>query len=310
MPSIFTSIPSPSIADLQLGPVTLRFYALFILLGIVLGLWLTANRLKARGVKASVAVDIAIWAVPFGIIGGRIYHVLTHWNDYFAEGADPSSALRIWEGGLAIYGAIAFGAVGAWIGCRSAGIRFLSFADALAPGLLLAQAVGRWGNYFNNELFGLPTTLPWGLEIEKINPAYPVGLPAGELFHPTFLYESLWCLLGVVVLLLVDRKYQLQWGRLFSLYLVFYSVGRVFIESIRIDPANIILGLRTNVWSAILGIVVGVALYLHSRRHHPGLEISPYVAGREPAEPDEDSGVDSVAESTTGESTEVESEAR
>lgn len=284
MRTVFASIPSPSIADLQLGPFTLRFYALFILIGIVLGIWMTATRLKARGVKAAVAVDVAIWAVPFGIVGGRGYHVLTHLNDYFAPGIDWTSVFRIWEGGLAIYGAIAFGAVGAWLGCRAAGIKFLGFADALAPGLLLAQAIGRWGNYFNNELFGLPTDAPWGLEIPQSNPAYPNGLPEGVLFHPTFLYESLWSLLGVVILLLVDRKFGPQWGRLFALYLVYYSIGRAVIESIRIDPANILLGLRTNVWSAIAGIVVGIALYLHSKRHHPGVETSLYLPGREPSE--------------------------
>lgn len=284
MHQLLNGIPSPEISDLQLGPFTLRFYALFILVGIVLGIVLTATRLRERGVKASVAVDVAIWAVPFGIIGGRAYHVLTHPNDYFAPGVDWTSVFRIWEGGLAIYGAIAFGAVGAWLGCRSVGVRFLSFADALAPGLLLAQAVGRWGNYFNSELFGIPTTLPWGLEIAKSNPAYPLGLPEGVLFHPTFLYESLWSLLGVALLLLVDRKFKPQWGRLFALYLVYYSVGRAVIETIRIDPAAILLGMRMNVWSALAGVAIGAALYLYSKRRHPGVEVSAYLPGKEPSD--------------------------
>ena len=275
------SIPSPSINELQLGSVTIRYYALFILVGIVLGLWLTAVRLKQRGVKPGVAIDIAIWAVPFGIIGGRVYHVLTHLNDYFAPEVDWTTVFHIWEGGLAIYGAIIFGALGAFIGAKMSGIKFLAFADALAPGILLAQAIGRWGNYFNVELFGVPTTLPWGLEVPQNNPAYPTGLPAGVLFHPTFLYESLWDLLGVFVLIWIGSKFNLQWGKLFATYLVYYSVGRAFIESIRIDPAAVVLGLRTNVWSAILGIAVGVFLFWYQSRKHPGLEESPFIAAAE-----------------------------
>lgn len=303
MHSVFLSIPSPSINDLQIGPVIIRYYALFILVGIVLGLWLTAVRLKARGVKPGVAVDIAIWAVPFGIVGGRLYHVLTHLNDYFAPGVDWTTMFHIWEGGLAIYGAIIFGCLGAVIGARMSGIKFLAFADALAPGLILAQAIGRWGNYFNVELFGVPTDLPWGLEVPQSNPAYPTGLPAGVLFHPTFLYESLWDLLGVFVIIWIGRKFNLQWGKLFATYLIYYSIGRAFIESIRIDPASIFLGLRTNVWSAIAGIAIGVALFWYQSRKHPGLEESPFRAAVEVGE-----DVDLEAESTDDAPYEVDSD--
>jgi prolipoprotein diacylglyceryl transferase len=227
-------------------------------------------------------VDIAIWAVPFGIIGGRLFHVFTHISDYFGDGKNWLEIFYIWQGGLAIYGALILGAVGAWIGAKQSGIRFVSYLDALAPGLLLAQAVGRWGNYFNQELFGVPTDLPWGLVIAESNPAYPSGLPAGETFHPAFLYESLWSLLGVFVLLAIDRKFKPRWGQLFGLYLAYYSFGRILIESIRIDPAAIILGLRTNVWSAILGLVLGLVIVYLQRKRHPGLENSVYLPGKEP----------------------------
>jgi prolipoprotein diacylglyceryl transferase len=205
----------------------------------------------------------------------------THWDFYFGEGANPLSSLFIWEGGIAIYGALIGGAIGAWLGCRWTGIRFWTFADALAPGLLLAQAIGRFGNWFNQELFGLPTDLPWGLEIDSDNPAFPPGLAPDTLFHPTFLYEVLWNGLGVIVLLWAGRKFRLQWGRLFALYLIWYSAGRIVWESIRIDQSEIILGLRTNVWAAIFGVVLGIVIFFVQKRRHPGREPSPYVPGRE-----------------------------
>jgi len=279
---ILNSIPSPSVNDITIGNVTIRYYALFIIIGIVIAISISALRLKQRGGSAGAAVDIAIWTVPFGIVGARFYHVITHFNDYFGAGKDPMTALYIWNGGLAIFGGLLFGALGAWIGARQAGIRFLAYADALVPGLLIAQAVGRLGNYFNNELFGIPTTLPWGLEIQPGNEAYPVGLPQGLLFHPTFLYEMIWSLLGVGLVLFIERKFKLQWGKTFATYLMFYSFGRIFIESIRIDPAYIILGLRTNVWSAIVGFLIGAALFYRQSRKHTGIEQSPYILGREP----------------------------
>jgi prolipoprotein diacylglyceryl transferase len=230
-----------------------------------------------------VALDVSFWAIPFGILGGRFFHVITHPNDYFYAGADLLAPFRIWEGGLAIYGALMFGALGAYIGARKSGIKFLSYLDAVAPGILLAQAIGRWGNYFNNELFGLPTDLPWGLEISSSNPAYPAGLPDGVLFHPTFLYESIWSLVGVALLLAADRRFNLRWGRMIGLYLVYYSVGRIWVEAIRIDPSEIFLGLRINIWSAIVGIAVGLAVMLIQSRRHTGQEVSAYMPGREPA---------------------------
>jgi prolipoprotein diacylglyceryl transferase len=213
--------------------------------------------------------------------------VITHPNDYFYQGADLLAPFRIWEGGLAIYGALLFGAVGAYIGSRKSGIKLTSYLDAVAPGILLAQAIGRWGNYFNNELFGLPTDLPWGLEISSSNRAYPAGLPDGVLFHPTFLYESIWSLVGVAILLAADKRFNLRWGRMIGLYFIYYSVGRIWVEAIRIDPSEIILGLRINIWSAIVGIVVGLAVMVISYRKHTGLELSAYLKGREPKPKDD-----------------------
>jgi prolipoprotein diacylglyceryl transferase len=285
--NIVTSIPSPDVSYIELGPLRIHFYALFILTGIILALLLTESRLKARGVEAGVALDVSFWAIPFGILGGRFFHVITHPNDYFYQGADLLAPFRIWEGGLAIYGALLFGALGAYIGSRKSGIKFTSYLDAVAPGILLAQAVGRWGNYFNNELFGLPTDLPWGLEISSSNPAYPAGLPEGVLFHPTFLYESIWSLFGVALLLAADKRFNLRWGRMIGLYVIYYSVGRVWVEAIRIDPSEIVLGLRINIWSAIIGIIVGLAVMIISYRRHTGLEVSAYLEGREPKAKDD-----------------------
>ena len=286
---LFNSIPSPTVSSFNLGPVVIHYYALFILAGIIVATLITAGRMKARGMEAGLAIDIAIWAVPFGIVGGRLFHVATHINDYFGPGKDWTSMFRLWEGGLAIYGAIIFGSLGAYIACQvdikalrieSAGIRFLSFADALVPGLLAAQALGRWGNYFNNELFGTPTDLPWGLEIPSYNPSYPIGLPEGLTFHPTFLYESLWSILGIVVLLLLEQRFNLRWGRMFALYLMWYSLGRFFIEGIRLDPSDLILGLRTNQMSALVGLLLGFALLMLQRYRHTGVETTGYLPGR------------------------------
>ena len=242
--------------------ISLNAYAVFILLGIGVALWLTNRRLVARGVEPWLVLDIALWAVPFGILGGRLYHVATHPADYFYEGADLLRIFYVWEGGLAILGAITLGAVGAYIGARSAGLRFTAFADALAPGLLLAQGIGRTGNYFNQELFGAPTDLPWGLQIDRPNAAIPVGLPDTTLFHPTFAYEMLWNVLGALVLIWVGRTLSLQWGRLLALYLVWYGVGRAFLETIRLDPAELILGVRVNIWGALFAVLLGVILFV------------------------------------------------
>ncbi|WP_431805268.1 prolipoprotein diacylglyceryl transferase [Microbacterium sp. bgisy203] len=278
---VVASIPSPPISSFQIGPLTIHFYALCILAGIVVAAIMTNSRLTKRGAEPWVVIDICLLAVPLAIIGARIFHVVTHWDFYFGEGKDIWAIFRIWEGGIAIFGALIGGAFGAWLGCKWTGIRFWTFADCLAPGLLLAQALGRFGNWFNQELYGLPTDLPWGLEIDYPNPAWPVGLPEGTLFHPTFLYEVIWNVIGVIFLLWVGKRFTLQWGRLFALYLIWYSAGRIVWESIRIDPSEVFFGLRTNVWAAIIGVIVGIVIFAVQTRRHPGLEPSPYVPGRE-----------------------------
>lgn len=275
-------IPSPEISFIDLGIFRIHFYALFILTGIAIATWLADIKLSKRGAPKGTMLDVALWAVPFGILGGRFFHVITHPNDYFFEGADLLATLRIWEGGLAIYGAVSLGAVGVFIATRQLGIRFWSVADAIAPGLLIAQGIGRLGNYFNQELFGLPTTLPWGLQISSSNPAYPVGLPEGLIFHPTFAYEMIWNLSGAALLLLLASRFNLQWGKVFALYLVIYSFGRIWIEAIRIDPSEIILGLRINIWSALIGLTLGIILFLVQSRRHPGFEPSIWLPNREP----------------------------
>ena len=265
--------------------VNIHAYAICILIGIIAAGLLTNYRLTRRGAEPGVVLDIVIWAVPLGIVGARIFHVLTHPDDYFYAGADLLKVLYVWEGGIAIFGSLIGGAIGAWIGCKFSGIRFWTFADAVAPGLLLAQAFGRFGNWFNHELFGQPTDLPWGLEIETSNPAYPAGLPEGTLFHPTFLYEILWNVVGLVLILVIERKMRLQWGKVLGLYLVWYGLGRSVFESIRIDPSEVFFGLRSNVWAAIFAVVVGIVIIVVQNKRHTGVEPSPYVAGREWAKP-------------------------
>jgi prolipoprotein diacylglyceryl transferase len=294
------SIPSPDPAwrVFELGPIAIHMYAVCILIGIVAAAILTAHRLKRRGGDPGLVIDISLWAVPLGIIGARIFHVLTHPDDYFGAGKELWKVVAIWEGGNAIFGSLIGGAIGVFIACRLYGVRFWSFADALVPGLLIAQALGRFGNWFNEELFGLPTDLPWGLEVSADNPAFPVGLPEGTLFQPTFLYEVIWNLVGAALLILIERKtrlvvaggrpsiergaYRLQWGRLLAMYLIWYGVGRSVFESIRIDPSEIFFGIRTNVWAAFASILVGVIILIVQGRRHPGLEPSIYVPGREP----------------------------
>lgn len=275
----------PGLADVPvLGLLTtleIRTYAVCILVGILIAAWLTAKRLRQRGVDGGLVFDIAVWAVILGIVAARFFHVITHPDDYFAD-FDLIRVLAVWEGGIAIFGALIGGAIGIWIGCRLTGLRFSTFVDALAPGLLLAQAAGRLGNYFNHELFGQPTDLPWGLEIEASNPAFPVGLTDGTLFHPTFLYEIIWNVAGAIVLLWIDRKRDVQWGKLIALYLIWYGLGRSVWETIRVDPSEVFFGIRTNVWMAFFAIAVGVIVWIVQSRKHPGLEPSPWQPGREP----------------------------
>lgn len=277
--NLITSIPSPTIQFFEVGPLRIHIYALCILLGIALATWITDTRLSRRGAERGVVLDIILWAVPLGIIGARFYHVFTHPADYFYDGADLMRVFYIWEGGNAIFGSLLGGAVGAWIGCKQTGIRFWSFADALAPAMLIAQATGRLGNYFNQELFGQPTTLPWGLEIESSNPAFPAGLPEGTLFHPMFLYEIVWNLLGAAVIIVLEKKFYLRWGKAFGIYLIWYGIGRSVFETYRLDPSETFFSIRTNVWGALAAVVIGIAIIVIQNKRHPGKELSVYIEG-------------------------------
>ncbi|MCF2706229.1 prolipoprotein diacylglyceryl transferase [Arcanobacterium haemolyticum] len=261
---LLASIPSPSVGVWQLGPLPIRAYAIAILCGIALAWWIMDRRYRAKGGPSEPTLDIAAWAVVFGIIGGRLYHVITDHQLYFGEGKEPIRALYVWEGGLGIWGAIALGAVGVFIAARRIGLRVAPIADSLAPGLLVAQAVGRLGNYFNQELFGAPTTLPWGLEIDDAH--LPVGYASGTLFHPTFLYEMLWCLAGAGLLVVLERRLTLAGGQVFALYIVVYTAGRFWIEGLRIDSAHHVLGLRLNQWTAIIVFLGGIVLFEVLRR--------------------------------------------
>ncbi|MCC3264692.1 prolipoprotein diacylglyceryl transferase [Arthrobacter gengyunqii] len=283
------SIPSPpaDFSSFSLGPLTIHTYALCILAGIILALWMTSVRWKRRGLPEEAVWDIAIWAIPFGIIGGRLYHVVSSPAAYFGANGDLSLIPQIWRGGLGIWGAVALGAVGAWIGCRRAGIKLSTFADVGVPGLLLAQAVGRWGNWFNQELFGSPTDVPWGLEIDANSPNFPDGTAPGTLFHPTFLYESLWCLAGVALLLALDKRFRLRGGRLFWIYAAYYTLGRLWIEILRIDDAEMItffgVTQRLNVWTSIGLLIFSVGMFIFlTIRAGKGKEGSLYLPGHEP----------------------------
>lgn len=279
---IVASIPSPppEWARFTVGPFTIHAYALCILAGIIVAALITSRRLTRRGAQPGVVVDFAIWAVPLALVGARAWHVLTHVPDYFGPTHAWWEPFAIWQGGNAIFGSVLGGAVGVAIASRITGVRFLSFADALAPGLLLAQAIGRIGNWFNVELYGQPTTLPWGLEVPTDNPTFPAGLAPGTLFHPMFLYEMVWNTAGALLILAIERKVALRWGRALGAYLIWYCLGRSVFEAIRLDSTTIVLGLRVNIWAAFLGILLGVALILAARRH-PGLEPSVYRRGRE-----------------------------
>ncbi|MCV7260295.1 prolipoprotein diacylglyceryl transferase [Mycobacterium shimoidei] len=270
--TVLAYIPSPPRGVWYLGPVPIRAYALFIIVGIVVALVIGDRRWAARGGERGVIYDIALWAVPFGLAGGRLYHLATDWQLYFAEGgAGPIAALRIWDGGLGIWGAVALGGVGAWIGCRRRNIPLPAFGDAVAPGIVLAQAIGRLGNYFNQELYGRETTLPWGLKLYyRQDPSGLVdvhsldGVSNGQValvVQPTFLYELLWNLVVFAVLIIVDRRLIMGHGRLFALYVAGYCVGRFCIELLRDDAATHIAGIRINSFTSTF-VLIGAVVYL------------------------------------------------
>jgi prolipoprotein diacylglyceryl transferase len=268
---ILASIPSPSRGVFHLGPLPIRAYALCIILGILVAVVVGDRRLQARGGRKGATAEIATWAVPFGLIGARLYHLATNPELYWGSARTPGhgqgtvAALEIWHGGLGIWGGVLGGALGAYIGCRRYRVDYATFADALAPGLVLAQAVGRWGNYFNQELYGRRTNLPWGLEID---PAHqPAGSTSGHVltYHPTFLYESLWDVGVALLVIWADRRWRLTGGRAFALYVAAYTAGRFWIESLRIDDAHTFFGLRLNDWVSIV-VFAGAVAFLVLRR--------------------------------------------
>jgi phosphatidylglycerol---prolipoprotein diacylglyceryl transferase len=256
------TLPSPSSPVIfEAGPFALRYYGLCIALGIALGTWLTARELARKGYDSTLALDALFFIVPLGFIGARVYHVLT---DYELYENDPIPGIfEVWNGGLGIYGAVIGGFIGVLIFARIRGINPLVFADAAAPGLILAQAIGRWGNYFNQELFGRPSNLPWAIQIDPQN--RPPGFRDAEAFHPTFLYESIWDILVCLVLLFVARRFanSLKNGDIFLLYVCLYSVGRFFVETLRIDPAFLIGEFRGNLFvSSVLALTFALILFL------------------------------------------------
>ncbi|MGD7787872.1 prolipoprotein diacylglyceryl transferase [Propionibacteriaceae bacterium Y1700] len=263
-------IPSPPTGVWHLGPLPIRAYAVFIMIGIVVAAVLSNRRWKAAGGNPETLETALVVAVPLGIIGARIYHVITDYQLYFGPGRDPVRALYIWEGGLGIWGAVALGALGVWLVCRRREAKFLALADAMAPGLVLAQAIGRLGNWFNQELFGRPTTLPWGLEIA---PEFrPEGYAEFATFHPTFLYELLWNCGVAVVLITAQRRFRLGRGKVFALYIVLYTAGRFWIEALRIDKVNEIGGFRLNNYTSVIIFVLALVWFLWLCRHRPGVD--------------------------------------
>ncbi|RBM19698.1 prolipoprotein diacylglyceryl transferase [Streptomyces sp. PT12] len=286
---ILASFPSPSESEIHLGSIPLRGYALCIIIGVFLAIWLGGRRWVERGGRPGTVADVAVWAVPFGLIGARVYHVVTDYQLYFDEGRDPVDAFKIWDGGIGIWGAIAGGALGVWIACRRRGIALPPMADAVAPGIAFAQAIGRWGNWFNQELYGRATDVPWAVEIDN-------GLDNGT-FHPTFLYESLWCVGVGVLVIWADRRFRLGHGRAFALYVAAYTAGRFWIEYLRIDEAHEFLGLRLNNWTSVLVFAAAVAYLVISSKRAPGRE--------EQVEAPEDEPSDAVESAETSESAEA-----
>ena len=264
-------IPSPSSGVWYIGPIPVRAYALCILTGVFVAVWWSDRRYRARGGRPEVVLDVAIVAVPAGIVGARLYHVLSSPDDYFGPNGDLSRIPQTWLGGLGIWGGIAGGVLAGVLLLRHRGLRIAPLADAVAPALLVAQAIGRLGNWFNQELYGAPTTLPWGLQIDDAHLPAGSAYPPGTLFHPTFLYEALWNLVGAALLVWIGRRMRARsgvtGGRLMWAYLMIYTAGRVWIEMLRIDEAETVLGLRLNVWTSIVIFLVGaIGLALVSRR--------------------------------------------
>jgi prolipoprotein diacylglyceryl transferase len=299
VPTVLTSwflanIPSPDRGVWHVGPFPIRAYALCIIAGIVVAVVWGERRLVARGGQPGTVTDVAVFAVPFGLVGGRLYHIATDYETYFGPGGHPIDALKIWQGGLGIWGAVALGGVGAWIGCRRRGVPLPFFADAVAPAIVVAQAIGRLGNYFNQELYGGPTTLPWGLEIyARVVPGTSIPDPLGgvardaipvAVVHPTFLYELIWNLLVAGLVVWADRRFRLGHGRAFAVYVAGYTLGRFFIEQMRSDPATRVFGdIRINTVVAAVVFLGAVAYLVLVRKPREDLAALAAASGPTPA---------------------------
>ncbi|MBJ69257.1 MAG: prolipoprotein diacylglyceryl transferase [Acidimicrobiaceae bacterium] len=266
---VFSSIPSPSSGSLDLGSLTLRGYGLMIALGVLAAVWLTAKRFTDRSLSADHAPGIAMWGVPAGIIGARFYHVITDWGRFSGNWGE---AFKIWKGGLGILGGVIVGYLAAMIYCKRANLDLRTAMDVVAPAIPLAQMIGRWGNWFNQELYGRPSELPWALEIDPEN--RPVQHLEQATFHPTFLYESLWNLMVVLALIKIDRMKKLTAGMLFIVYLALYSIGRIWVEALRIDEATKIAGLRVNIWVFALLLLLSLGLLFKVEWKRGGVDAS------------------------------------
>ncbi len=266
---MFSSIPSPSSGSLDLGPLTLRGYGLMIALGVLAAVWLTAKRFTDRSLSADHAAGIAMWGVPAGIIGARFYHVITDWGRFSGNWGE---AFKIWKGGLGILGGVIVGYLAAMIYCKRANLDLRTVMDVVAPAIPLAQMIGRWGNWFNQELYGRPSELPWALEIDPEN--RPVQHLEQATFHPTFLYESLWNLMVVLALIKIDRMKRLTAGMLFIVYFALYSIGRIWVEALRIDEATKIAGLRVNIWVFSLLLLLSLGLLFKVEWKRGGVDAS------------------------------------
>ncbi|MBA1837211.1 prolipoprotein diacylglyceryl transferase [Corynebacterium sp. zg912] len=268
------NIPSPPQGVWYLGPIPIRAYALCIIAGIIVAMAVSLRRYSARGGNPETVWDAALVVIPAGIIGGRLYHVITDHQKYFGEGKNPWQAFNITAGGLGIIGAVTLGALAVWVMMRRKGLPMAPFADAVAPSVILAQGIGRLGNYFNQELYGAETDVPWALDIYyRVNEAGQyaplTGRSTGEVIasvHPTFLYELIWNVAVFFVLIWADRRFRLGHGRVFWLYVAGYTLGRFFIEFMRRDEANLILGLRVNTWVSAILFITAVVIFLMLRK--------------------------------------------
>lgn len=272
----FASIPSPTFSVFHIGPLTIHMYAICILIGIVFAVWILTVRWRKVGGNFDQVLDTTLVAVPCGLVGARLYHCITTPESYFPPTGNLVDIIKVWEGGMAIFGGVGVGALAAFLWCRHRRYPYALLADCLAPGLMVAQAIGRLGNWFNQELYGKPTTLPWGLEL---NDAEAIGknevcyngqpCPTGTLFHPTFLYEMLWNLFGAAMIVIIGHRLanRLRAGQQFAMYMMWYGLGRTWIESLRINYSTEILGIRTNIWTAILVCLAGAVLFAALHRY-------------------------------------------